>query len=252
MIDGPPARRIATSSTAWTPRTCGRATSGKDVLTDFLAEVQVKSSGYNAENRAATGGVISADHEEREQPVPRRDRCLLRAERLVRRPPRSPASQSHEPDVAGRPSRRATNEYDEGRARHVARRTGIPRSSVVLRGVHPADLRAGPDGDLHAEWADQHSRQPDTRSQPELEHDRAGHEQPPLPRERHQRDCSWRVSLPGKEPDGTSTANPAPEPIANGFVQQSLQRRAGLGRAPTDLRERHRRLSQIRRPDGRW
>ena len=35
-------------------------TSNKEVLTDFLAEVQVKSSGYNAEYRAATGGVISA------------------------------------------------------------------------------------------------------------------------------------------------------------------------------------------------
>ena len=34
--------------------------SNKEVLTDFLAEVQVKSSGYNAEYRAATGGVISA------------------------------------------------------------------------------------------------------------------------------------------------------------------------------------------------
>lgn len=34
--------------------------SNKEVLTDFLAEVQVKSSGYNAEFRAATGGVITA------------------------------------------------------------------------------------------------------------------------------------------------------------------------------------------------
>jgi outer membrane receptor protein involved in Fe transport len=34
--------------------------SAKPVLTDFLAEVQVKSSGYNAEYRAATGGVVNA------------------------------------------------------------------------------------------------------------------------------------------------------------------------------------------------
>ena len=34
--------------------------SARPVLTDFLAEVQVKSSGYNAEYRAATGGVINA------------------------------------------------------------------------------------------------------------------------------------------------------------------------------------------------
>jgi outer membrane receptor protein involved in Fe transport len=34
--------------------------SQKPVLTDFIQEVQVKSSGYNAEYRASTGGVISA------------------------------------------------------------------------------------------------------------------------------------------------------------------------------------------------
>jgi len=35
-------------------------TSGREVRTDFIKAVQVKSSGYNAEYRAATGGVISA------------------------------------------------------------------------------------------------------------------------------------------------------------------------------------------------
>lgn len=35
-------------------------TSEKDLLVDFVSEVQVKSSGYNAEYRATTGGVISA------------------------------------------------------------------------------------------------------------------------------------------------------------------------------------------------
>ena len=34
--------------------------SAKPVLVDFLQEVQVKSSGYNAEYRATTGGVVSA------------------------------------------------------------------------------------------------------------------------------------------------------------------------------------------------
>jgi outer membrane receptor protein involved in Fe transport len=34
--------------------------SAKPVLVDFLSEVQVKSSGYNAEYRATTGGVVSA------------------------------------------------------------------------------------------------------------------------------------------------------------------------------------------------
>ena len=35
-------------------------TSQKELLVDFVSEVQVKSSGYNAEYRATTGGVISA------------------------------------------------------------------------------------------------------------------------------------------------------------------------------------------------
>ena len=35
-------------------------TSSTSVVTDFVGEVQVKSSGYNAEYRAATGGVVSA------------------------------------------------------------------------------------------------------------------------------------------------------------------------------------------------
>jgi len=35
-------------------------TSNKEVRTDFIQEVQVKQSGYNAEFRAATGGVVSA------------------------------------------------------------------------------------------------------------------------------------------------------------------------------------------------
>src|SRR6185369_9610837 len=37
-----------------------QGTSSSDVPVDFLQEVQVKSSGYNAEYRAATGGVVSA------------------------------------------------------------------------------------------------------------------------------------------------------------------------------------------------
>ena len=34
--------------------------SGQEMPVDFIQEVQVKSSGYNAEFRATTGGVISA------------------------------------------------------------------------------------------------------------------------------------------------------------------------------------------------
>ena len=44
---------------------------------DFMQEVQVKSSGYNAEFRATTGGVVSAITKTRQQPVPRQRRLLL-------------------------------------------------------------------------------------------------------------------------------------------------------------------------------
>src|SRR5262249_48389677 len=37
-----------------------RGTSGKVLRPDFIQEVQVKASGYNAEYRAAIGGVVSA------------------------------------------------------------------------------------------------------------------------------------------------------------------------------------------------
>ena len=36
------------------------ASSGKTMLVDFIQEVQVKSSGYNAEFGGAMGGVVSA------------------------------------------------------------------------------------------------------------------------------------------------------------------------------------------------
>ena len=42
-------------------------TSGKGVAPEFVQEVQVKASGYNAEYRASLGGVISAISKIREQ-----------------------------------------------------------------------------------------------------------------------------------------------------------------------------------------
>ena len=45
--------------------------SGQELPTDFVQEVQVKSSGYNAEFRATTGGVISAITKSGEQSVSR-------------------------------------------------------------------------------------------------------------------------------------------------------------------------------------
>ena len=44
--------------------------SNKEVLTDFLAEVQVKSSGYNAGTRRDRWRHLG-DHQEQQQPLPR-------------------------------------------------------------------------------------------------------------------------------------------------------------------------------------
>ena len=55
-----------------------------DAVVDFIAEVQVKSSGYNAEYRATTGGVISAITKSGGNPSTAA-RHLLQQRRLARR-----------------------------------------------------------------------------------------------------------------------------------------------------------------------
>ena len=52
--------RTASSSTARRRPTCRAGLSGKNLIVDFVDEVQVKSSGYTAEYGGAMGGVISA------------------------------------------------------------------------------------------------------------------------------------------------------------------------------------------------
>ena len=58
--------------------------SAKPVLLDFVEEVQVKSSGYNAEYRATTGGVVSAVTKSGGNALPWRRRHLLLERRLAR------------------------------------------------------------------------------------------------------------------------------------------------------------------------
>jgi hypothetical protein len=56
------------------------------IRTDFVAEVQVKSSGYNAEYRAATGGVVSVLTKTRQQRLARECWDVLRSPASTRLP----------------------------------------------------------------------------------------------------------------------------------------------------------------------
>ena len=68
--------------------------SGKTMLLDFADEVQVKSSGYNAEFGGATGGVVNVLTKSGSNIVPRSARDLLPVGRFLRRPPTVRAVQS--------------------------------------------------------------------------------------------------------------------------------------------------------------
>ncbi len=54
-----PVRRTGSSSTAWTRRSCRTARRARRCSSTSCQEVQVKSSGYNAEFGGATGGVVN-------------------------------------------------------------------------------------------------------------------------------------------------------------------------------------------------
>ena len=75
--------------------------SGKTMLLDFADEVQVKSSGYNAEFGGATGGVVNVLTKSGSQLLPRSARHLLsRSDGFLRRPParsRGSIRSIHEP-----------------------------------------------------------------------------------------------------------------------------------------------------------
>ena len=161
--------------------------SNKEVLTDFLAEVQVEVVRLQRRVRAATeGGVISAITRSGNNRF-LGDR-LLRAERLVQgRAGGLAAAEPHQSERCRVRSRRATDQY--GRAGAVARRPDQAESAVVLRRLPAADLGMNARTVTFTQNGQTRSRQEsDARSQPELERDRAGDERLALPRQRHQRD----------------------------------------------------------------
>ena len=58
-VDGASGLRTCTTSTAPTPPTCAAAPAAQSVAFDFVDEVQVKASGYQAEFGGSLGGVIN-------------------------------------------------------------------------------------------------------------------------------------------------------------------------------------------------
>ena len=129
--------------------------SGKTLLPEFIDEVQVKSSGYQAEFGGATGGVVNVVTKSGTNSF-RGDIGTYFAQRrdVLRR-----AS-----DTAPRPERtERVGVRDPGRGRvhalgavHAGRRADLPEPPVVLRRLHAAAGRHQSDRDVPLERPDQH------------------------------------------------------------------------------------------------
>ena len=105
--------------------------SGQELPTDFVQEVQVKSSGYNAEFRATTGGVISAITKTRQQQLARQRRLSTSATTASR--------------ATQRPTLRL-NPADQTKAEYVhdaGRRILAHRADVRSRRADPAAIAPG-------------------------------------------------------------------------------------------------------------
>ncbi len=121
--------------------------SGQEMPTDFIQEVQVKSSGYNAEFRATTGGVISAITKTGSNQWRGSAGYLLPQQQLQRRAAADAAAQPVRPDARPSTSRRPTTSSQRHRAefelggpilrdrvwfyRRLRRRTSSARSRTV-------------------------------------------------------------------------------------------------------------------------
>ena len=96
--------------------------SGKNLIADFVEEVQVKSSGYTAEFGGATGGVINVItksgtnnwHGQRAVQLARETSCP--ADRFRRERSRRLADQHRRPDAPPEPG-----EFQRSRVRHLSR-----------------------------------------------------------------------------------------------------------------------------------
>ena len=100
-------------------------TSGKPLANDFVQEVQVKSSGYNAEYRAAIGGVISAVTKSGGNQYRERGH-LLPQDMLGAVRPSAPGSERHD---ESRIRRQPVDDFTESRSS-----ISVDRSSAIVCG----------------------------------------------------------------------------------------------------------------------
>ena len=135
-----------------------------DVVTEFVEQVQVKTSGYNAEFRATTGGVLSAITRSGTNRYSGELGTYYRTTTGAARPSGDPPQ-----SVATRRRREyATTPRDQvatvGADLH-ARRSDLQGPAVVLRRLRPAAHDVGTDRDLHPQ---PRRRSADSRTRPRI------------------------------------------------------------------------------------
>ena len=216
-------------------------TSGKALPPDFVQEVQVKASGYNAEYRASLGGVISAITKSGGNQYHGSAGIYFTSDGLqgdVRQTLRlSPTNQNVAEYV--------TTPLDDYSSPEPIFDLGGPilqRPALVLRRLQPAAGRTGrgrcvqqqrPDGDVQPE-ADRPHRQ--------LQRHRPAHPEPAR-RASRRRTSATRAATRCRPRAATasSTSQPGALPAVDParHLERFLLRRLRLGREQQDLRQRH-------------
>ena len=226
--------------------------SAKPVLLDFVEEVQVKSSGYNAEYRATTGGVVSAVTRSGGNTLPWWCRHLLFGRRLGGQ--RAAGASASIPRIRPSPSTSP---------RPATRRTTWTRSSISADpscatrcGSTSAMARSSP-----VPIARSRSRRTTRRRRSTT----TAKSRVSTTHVTSQLNSAMRVkfagsnqrsyggsTLPAKEANGTSTANPTlfPNPLHTNGLTDSVRRRTGLGGDAEVLRQHQRRLLRLRHVPG--
>ena len=122
--------KTASSLTASTPRRCGPGCR-RNRPDRLIQEVQVRSSGYNAEYRASTGGVISAIAKTGGNQYHGSFGTLSTATTCARRPPADAAAEPDQPDDCGIHHCTARRLHHVGTAVRC-RRTNFQGQGVIL------------------------------------------------------------------------------------------------------------------------
>ena len=190
-------------------------TSGKTLANDFVQEVQVKSSGYNAEYRAAIGGVISAITKSGSNQFHGSAGMYFRNQDLLG---------DVRPSLRLVPSNTTLSEYfttpaDDFTDTEPVFELGGPLLREKLwfyAGYNPALHRNPPHRPFHREPAGWHVRSQDRRPELHRQPDRPASFQSAWPVHDHDlRRTKGAVGLPAINADGTSNSTPSQFPMTN-------------------------------------